>query len=110
MKVVVELSLEEALEYLRLVGKTSVAERVAFFEARGTGKPRRYQTGIGEEDILGVIYDRIQCQLEKKFGRSYVVHRGFRVGNLVTCDEKLAHELSKEPEEVYVIEEVIHSV
>lgn len=101
MKVVIELSLEEALEYLRCIGKTSVADRKEFFSKHGV-KPKMYKTKIGQEDIFGVIYVYIQNKLKVTFGKNVIVYQGYKVGDYVTYNEQIAKELGKY-EDVFII-------
>ena len=94
MKVVIELSLEEAIEYLRVVGSTSVAQREAFLK-EFVGELKRFRSSIGSEDVIGVVYDKIQRWFEKEFGASLEVEEGVQMGDIVIVGKDLVKDGKK---------------
>lgn len=90
MKIVIELTLEEALDYLYQVGKTSVDDRDKFFEQYGIVIRERYDSRMGPEDIFGLIYDKIQQALKETLGDCTFVYTAYKVGNFVVQDKELA--------------------
>jgi len=91
----ITLTLREAIEYLRLIGPTSFADRQQFFAQYVDPQP--VEMGPAE-DIFSRIYNKIQRELNRVY-----VKKGYLVNGYVFDDPELARELSDVYTEVLIV-------
>jgi hypothetical protein len=102
MKVTLELTLEEALEYLRLIGRTSQYDRRKFFEQHAI-TPRVFPSPDGRNDVLGCIFFKISDQLKDLVSEDIQVVTGYQMGDIVITDKKIAEQVGHEKEVLVII-------